>query len=122
MIRLVLVDNHAEVRRALRMWLELDADVVVVGEAQDGLEALDVVAGLRPDVVLMETAMPRMDGFTAASRLRAIAPQSAIVFLSMHDDAAMRQQAHAVGVAAFLDKHLATSDVLRTTIRAAATG
>lgn len=104
------------------MWLELVADSVVVGEAQDGLEALDVVAALRPDVVLMEAETPRMDGITVASRLRDVAPQSVVAILSMRDDAAVRQRAHAAGGAAFLDKHQATNEVVRTTIRVAARG
>jgi YesN/AraC family two-component response regulator len=68
MIRIVLVDNQPEVRRGLRMNLTLEPDFEIVGEAQDGLEALSLVEALHPDVVIMDIRMPVMDGVTVVER------------------------------------------------------
>jgi DNA-binding NarL/FixJ family response regulator len=70
-IRVLIVDDQAMVRAGFRMIVEAEPDVTVVGEAADGAEALDVAARCRPDVVLMDVRMPRMDGIEAASRLLA---------------------------------------------------
>ena len=70
-IRVLLVDDQAMVRQGLRMILEAEPDLTVVGEAADGLEALEIVPRARPDVVLMDVRMPRMDGIEACARLRA---------------------------------------------------
>ena len=73
MIRVLLVDDQAMVRQGLRMILEAEDHLTVVGEAADGLEALEVVPRARPDVVLMDVRMPRLDGIEACARLRAAA-------------------------------------------------
>lgn len=118
MIRIVLVDDHPAVRHALRVRLALEADFQIVGEAPDGAQALDVIAALRPDVALMDVAMPRLDGITATQRLRDIAPECAIVMMSVHDDPATRRQAAEAGAAAFLGKHEAVGEMLANTLRA----
>ena len=71
MTRVMLVDDQAMVRQGLRMILEAEPDLTVVGEAGDGQAALELVAAARPDVVLMDVRMPRMDGIEACARLRA---------------------------------------------------
>jgi DNA-binding NarL/FixJ family response regulator len=75
-IRVMLVDDQAMVRQGLRMILEAEPDLRVVGEAGDGQAALDLVVAARPDVVLMDVRMPRMDGIEACARLRADAAQA----------------------------------------------
>src|SRR6187431_1871534 len=87
MITLVLVDDQPTVRRGLRMRLALEADFRVVGEAEDGISALALIGELRPDVVLMDAQMPHMDGIIATVALRAAFPETAVVILSLHDDA-----------------------------------
>jgi len=116
MIRLLLVDDQAAVRRGLRMRLALEADFVVAGEAEDGASALALMRELHPDVVVMDAQMPGMDGIIATVALRAAFPEAAVVILSLHDDLATRKQATAAGATAFLSKHAADTtlvDVLR---------
>ena len=119
-IRIVVVDDHPTVRAALHLRLALEPDLTVIGQAQNGLEALKVVAEIHPDVVLMDLEMPGMDGLTATSLLRESVPNSAVVMVSMHDDATTRSKAQAAGAIAFLSKHEAVTEILPATIRAAA--
>jgi len=118
-IKLLVVDDVPSVRRGLRMRLSLESDLQVVGEAGSGEEALAVVRELEPDVILMDIEMPGIDGLVATSAMRSVAPQSAVVTLSLHDDAASREKALAAGATAFVGKHEA-SEALLLAIRDAA--
>ena len=73
-IRLLVVDDRAAVRTGLRIWLALQPDLEVVGEASDGSEAISLTQALRPDVVLMDVEMPGMNGISATAALRSLAP------------------------------------------------
>jgi DNA-binding NarL/FixJ family response regulator len=119
MIRLVLVDDQSVVRRGLRRRLLLEPDITVVGEASSGREALTLVPHLAPDVVLMDVAMPGMDGIAATAALHRMVPQSTVVMLSIHDDAQTRGRTQEAGAAAFVHKNGAIENLL-TTIRQAA--
>jgi len=103
-IRIVLVDDQPAVRQGLRMRLALEADEVIVGEAGDGAAGLELVARLRPDVVVMDIEMPAMDGMAATAALRHSAPGSAVVMLSIHDGVETRRRALRHGAAAFVSK------------------
>jgi DNA-binding NarL/FixJ family response regulator len=118
-IRLFLVDDEPQVRRGLRMRLEMEDDFLVVGDASDGAAAIAKVAEERPDVVLMDVQMPDCDGIAVARKMRAAAPASAVIIVSMQDDAGTRARAFAAGAAGFVGKH--EIDVaLTTAIRNAA--
>jgi DNA-binding NarL/FixJ family response regulator len=119
MIRVLLVDDQPVVRRALRGRFHLEPDLEVVGEASTGSEALSLAQILRPDVVLMDIAMPEMDGIEATAALRRVVPQSAVVILSFYDDAQTRTLAQAAGAVALVEKRGAT-DSLLAAIRQAA--
>ncbi len=119
MIRVLLVDDQSVVRRALRVRFHLEPDLEVVGEASTGSEALSLAQTLTPDVVLMDIQMPEMDGIEATAALRRVVPQSAVVILSIHDDAQPRGRAQAAGAVAFVEKRGAT-DALVAAIRLAA--
>ena len=119
MIRLLLVDDQPAVRRGLGMRLHMEPDIQIVGEASTGTEALSKVQALSPDVVLMDVEMPEMDGIEATTSLCMANPQSAVVILSIHDDALTRRRAQAAGAVAFVEKRGAT-DTLLAAIRQAA--
>lgn len=119
MIRVLLVDDQPIVRQGWQMWLALEADIAVVAEASNGVEAIQVAQSLHPDVILLDVEMPVMDGIAAAEKLREVAPGCAIVMVSMYDTAATRQRAQAAGVAAFVCKQEPT-DTMLAAIRQAA--
>lgn len=104
-IRLFLVDDERHVRVGLRMRLGMEPDIVVVGEAEDGRDALAQISALQPDVVLMDVNLPGLDGISAAARLRDTSPGCAVVMLSMRDDGITRQRARQAGARAFVGKH-----------------
>jgi DNA-binding NarL/FixJ family response regulator len=119
MIRVLLVDDQAVVRRGLRVLFHLEPDLEVVGEASTGSEALTLAQTLTPDVVLMDIAMPGMDGIEATAALRRAVSPSVVVILSIYDDAQTRARAQAAGAVAFVEKRGAT-DTLLSAIRQAA--
>lgn len=116
MIRLLLVDDQKNVRRGLRMRLELEPDVEVVGEADNGKYALDQVAELRPDVVLMDIEMPCMDGIAATQTLHDSDAPCSVVMLSLYDDAVTKARCQRAGAKAFVAKHQMEQSLM-TTIR-----
>ena len=118
MITVLLVDDQPAIRRGLRMRLALEPDLLVVGEAGDGKAALALAYTLRPMVILMDIAMPGMDGLAATSALRDLGSRCAVVILSLHDDMPNRLAAAAAGAAAFVAKQGDVQSLL-TTIRAA---
>ena len=119
MIRVLLVDDQAVVRRALRVRFHLEPDLQVVGEASTGREALRLAQSLTPDVVLMDVEMSEMDGIEATAALRLAVSQSAVVILSIHDDAQTRGRAQAAGAVACVEKRGETETLL-SAIRLAA--
>lgn len=105
MITVVIADDQPAVREGLRMRLGLEADIKVMGEAGDGQAALEAVARLQPDIVIMDMEMPVMDGLATARRLQALAPDCRVIVLTIHDDEATRQRAREAGAAGFVSKH-----------------
>jgi DNA-binding NarL/FixJ family response regulator len=121
MIRLMIVEDLPAVRTALRMRLNAEDDLSVVGAAENGEAALALAPSLLPDVMLLDVEMPSMDGITAASALHRLCPKAAIVILSFQDDALTRSRAAAAGAVAFVAKSSPT-ELLLAAIRRAAQG
>jgi DNA-binding NarL/FixJ family response regulator len=119
--RVLLVDDHAMVRRGLRDFLENFDDIEVVGEAGDGQEALTATAALRPDVVVMDLNLPRLDGVEATRELRATRPDVEVVALTGFVEEARVMAAIEAGAAGFLLKDAEPDDVAAA-IRAARNG
>jgi len=120
-IRVLLVDDHALMRQGLKGLLEDGTDMTVVGEASDGEEALAIAETLRPEVVIMDINMPKMDGVEATRRLKKRLPSTVVIGLSMHTSAHHREALKEAGAFAYLTKG-SVSDQLRQTILAAGLG
>jgi DNA-binding NarL/FixJ family response regulator len=119
MIKLLLVDDDPNVLSGLRMRLELEADMTIVGDAKDGEAAIALAQHLHPDIVVMDVRMPGMGGLAAARELHTCAPEAGVIILSIHDDAFTRATARANGVCGFVGKHQSV-DSLVAAIRDAA--
>jgi DNA-binding NarL/FixJ family response regulator len=104
-ISVLLVDDHALVRRGFRRLLEDDAGIIVVGEAEDGHDAVQLAAELRPRVVVMDFALPSMNGAVAARQILKTAPETAILILSMHAEASYVRTCLEAGVRGYLLKN-----------------
>lgn len=120
-IRVLLVDDHAMVRRGMRDFLTLHDDLEIVGEAADGAAAIEQADALRPDVVVMDLLMPGVDGIDATARIRAAHPEVEIVAITSFIEEARIVAALEAGAAGFLLKD-AEADELAAAIRAAAAG
>src|SRR5579863_10032795 len=103
-IRILIVDDHEVVRRGLRSLLAARPNWQICGEASDGIEAVEKAKKLRPDIVLMDISMPRMDGIEAARVLKRELPATKVVIISQNDPAVVSVQAHDVQAAAYIAK------------------
>lgn len=116
-INVLLADDHTIVRQGLRALLEMESDIETVGEAVNGLEAVEMAKVLRPDVVVLDLAMPQLNGLEAARRiLRLDDPCPRVLVLSAHGDDAYIEQVAALGVHGYLLKQT-SADVLAKAIR-----
>jgi NarL family two-component system response regulator LiaR len=120
-IRIMITDDHGVVRQGLRMFLSLDPDIQVVGEAENGQEALEMARELEPDVVLMDLLMPVMDGISATQAIRAELPEVEIVALTSVLEGASVAGAVRAGAIGYLLKDTDAEELHRA-IRGAAEG
>ncbi len=120
-VRVMLVDDQALFREALHTLLSTWDDILVVGEASDGYEALEVAAATQPDVVLMDMRMPRMDGVTAIRKLRELQPDCHAIVLTTFDDDEYVFDGLRAGAVGYLLKDV-SSEKLEEAIRTAARG
>ena len=121
MIRVLITDDHLVVREGLHLILETADDIEVVGEAADGAECLRLVPELKPDLILMDLQMPRMDGITAIGHLRQDHPHIAIVVLTTYNEDELMVRALQAGARGFLLKDSSRENLLDA-IHAAARG
>ena len=112
-ITVLLAEDHMVVREGFRKMLELEADFEVVGEAQDGRQAVALVNKLRPAVVLMDIAMPHLNGLEATRQILKALPATKVLMLSAHSDDAYVKNATDSGAVGFLLKQTSAHDVCR---------
>jgi len=120
-IRILLADDHAVVRQGFRMILSAHPDLEIVGEAGNGREAVELAATLRPDVVVMDVAMPELNGIEATRRLTADNPHTRVVALSMHKDSVYVREILRAGARGYLLKDSVADDLVAA-VRAVASG
>jgi DNA-binding NarL/FixJ family response regulator len=119
-ITVLLADDHSLVRRGFRRILEDDPSIVVVGEASDGEEAIRLAAELRPQVIVMDCAMPGTSGLVATRRILEQTPDAAILMLSMHAEDTLVRQAIAAGARGYILKSALDLDLAAAVSRVAA--
>ncbi len=120
-LRILLADDHVTVRHGLKLLIDGQPDMKVVGEASDGDTAVKTAVALKPDVVVMDISMPGMNGLVATRALRKQQPDAAIITLTRHSDDAYLQELLRAGVAGYVLKQSAPTELLQA-IRAAAGG
>ncbi len=111
-IRIFIVDDHSVLRAGLKALLEAESDMRVVGEAEDGPTCLSLVQATQPDVILLDINLPGMNGLEALRRLRATAPESRVLILTMHDDADYLRRALKEGSAGYVLKQAAGEELI----------
>jgi two-component system response regulator NreC len=111
-VRILLADDHTILRAGIRALLENEPDMVVVGEAEDGRSAVKLVCQLKPDVVLMDIAMPLLNGLEATRQIRNDCPQAKVLILTMHDNEEYIRQALVNGAMGYILKDAAAHELL----------
>lgn len=104
-ISVLLVDDHSLVRRGFRRMLEDEADMQVVGEASNGIEAVSMARSLKPQVVVMDSAMPEMNGLQATRKILEVEPKTLVLMLSMHTEETWVRQAIEAGARGYVLKN-----------------
>jgi len=119
-ISVLLVDDHALVRRGFRRLLEDDPEIRIVGEASDGHEAVEAAVALKPAVVVMDFALPSMNGAVATRRIRELLPGTAVLILSMHEEASYVRTCLDAGARGYLLKNAMDLELVSAVRKAAA--
>jgi DNA-binding NarL/FixJ family response regulator len=111
-LRILIADDQPLVRHGLRILMERHVGWTVCGEAADGLEALEMAVTLKPDVILLDVSMPKLDGLNALPMLRDQAPDSEIIILTLHECIDMARVAADSGASAYVAKSLLSTDLV----------
>jgi two-component system, NarL family, response regulator NreC len=120
-IRILLADDHAVVRAGFKMILSAQADMEIVGEAGNGREAVEAAEELKPDIVVMDVAMPELNGIEATRRLASSLPHTRVIALSMHKDSVYVRETLRAGARGYLLKDSPAGDLV-SAVRAVASG
>ncbi len=121
MINVLLADDHIMVRKGFRLILETQPDIRIVGEASNGREAVELAESLQPDVIVVDVAMPELNGIEATRRIITAAPRARVLALSMHKDSVYVREILRAGARGYLLKDAVDSDLLNA-VRSVARG
>ena len=110
--RILLADDHPMLRAGLAMLIEAEADLAVVAEAADGIEAVEKARALKPDIVILDLTMPRLSGLEALREIRRDCPETKILVLTMHDDPAYGSTVLGAGAMGYVTKKAADRELL----------
>ena len=111
-IKILLVDDHAMFRTGIRVYLQMDPDLTIVGEADNGEEALCLVKELRPDVVVLDISMPGLDGLSVTRIIREHAPESRVILLTQHENREYIRSALKMGASGYVLKRAAADELI----------
>jgi DNA-binding NarL/FixJ family response regulator len=120
-LKVLIADDHGIVRSGVKLLLDRQPDIQVVGEAEDGVDAVAKAIALRPDVAVLDVSMPRMTGLQATHEIKQQAPDTQVLILSMHDDERYLFEALRAGAAGYVLKQAADQDLVDA-VRAAGRG
>ena len=120
-ITVLLAEDHVAYRKSLKLLVESDGDIEVVGEAKNGCEAVRLNKSLRPDVIVMDIAMPLLNGLQATRRIMETSPATKVLMLSSHPDSEYIEQAMVFGASGYFLKQ-SSADVLAPAIREVSAG
>lgn len=113
--RIAIADDVEDIRKMMRFWIDaLDEDFTIVGEAADGREAVEVARSTRPNAIILDLSMPKMDGLEAISEIRRCSPATKILVLSGFDSDMMSDRAMTLGADAYLEKGTSLSEIADT--------
>lgn len=121
MIRVLIADDHTMVRQGIRLLLETQKDILVIGEASDGIQVLQLARESKPDVVVMDIAMPNMDGMEATREIRRALPETKVLALTMHEGDEYFFKILEAGAAGYVLKRAAANDLIDA-VRSVASG
>jgi len=111
-VRILVVDDHPVVRHGLRTLLSSRPEWEIIDEAEDGIEAVEKADRLKPDIILLDVSMPKMDGLEVCRRIRKIVPKSEVLIVTQHDSPQMMREALAAGARGYVVKSDAARDLL----------
>ncbi|HEY7533612.1 MAG TPA: response regulator transcription factor, partial [Nitrospiraceae bacterium] len=117
-IRVLLADDHPMLRKGLRSVLDQYTDIEVVGEAADGEQAVTLARSLRPEIIVMDVSMPKLDGVKATTQILEEQPNIAVIGLSVHNSSQVEQSMKEAGAALFLTKELAVERLYEAIVAA----
>jgi len=111
---LLLADDDEHFRALLRKWFEQQSEYTLIGEAIDGLEAVEMTLKLEPDILLMDISMPRLNGIEATKEIMAKRPDTRVIGLSIHAEKEYRSEMYAAGACAYILKENLVDDLMNT--------